>query len=129
MDTISNMLTTIRNAQLAKHDSIKAVYSRVNLGIAEVLKKEGWIQNAEVKKRGEKGWIIIELKYDKEGMPVITYIQKVSKLGKRIYKSYRDIPIINQGRGLAIVSTPKGIMTGKEARTQKVGGEVLCKLY
>ncbi|MFY9458064.1 MAG: 30S ribosomal protein S8 [Candidatus Spechtbacterales bacterium] len=128
MDLTADMLTIIRNAQLAKHATVKAPYSRVNFGIAEILKKERRVKNFEIKKRGEKSWIIVELAYESDGAPVIRDIQRISKLGKRIYAGYKEMPIIEQGYGLAIVSTPNGIMTGKEARKQKVGGEILCKV-
>ena len=129
MDLIANMLTIIRNAQAVKKESVKAPYSKVNLGISEVLKKEGWIKGVEIKKRGEKSWIIINLSYDKDGMPEIKEIKRVSKLGKRIYVGYRDIPVIRQGYGLAVLSTQNGIIAGKDARKQKVGGEILCKVW
>lgn len=130
MDKASDMLTIIRNAQRVKHQSVKAPYSKVNFGIADILKKEGWVKDIEIKKRGEKSWIIIGLAYNnKDGEPVIRNIQKVSKPGKRIYVGYKEVPIISQGYGLAVLSTQRGIMTGKDARKQKVGGEVLCKVW
>lgn len=128
MDLIANMLTIIRNAQLAKHATVKVPYSKVNFGIAETLKEKGWIKNLELKKRGEKSWIIVELSYESDGAPTIRDIQRISKLGKRMYAGYKKIPSIKQGTGLAIVSTPNGIMTGEEAKKQKVGGEILCKV-
>ncbi len=128
MDLIADMLTIIRNAQLAKHATAKAPYSKVNFGISEILKKEGWVKNLELKKRGEKAWIILELAYESDGSPVIHDIQRISKPGQRIYAGHKEIPIIIQGYGLAVISTPNGIMTGKEAKKQKVGGEVLCKV-
>ena len=129
MDNIANMLTTIRNAQAVKRESAKAPYSKVNLAIAEILKKEGLIDNFEVKKRGEKSWLILGLKYNEDKRPAIEDIQRASKLGKRVYVGYKKIFAVKQGHGLAIVSTPKGIMTGKEARKNKLGGEILCKVW
>jgi len=129
MDNIANMLTTIRNAQAVKRESAKAPYSKVNLGIAEILKREGLINNFEIKKRGEKSWLILELKYNEDKRPAIADIQMTSKLGKRVYVGYKKVFAVKQGHGLAIVSTPQGIMTGKEARSKKVGGEVLCKVW
>lgn len=128
MDLTADMLTIIRNAQLAKRATAKAPYSKVNFGISEILKKEGWVKNLELKKRGEKAWIIIELAYESDGAPVIRDIQKISKQGQRMYAGYKEIPTIIQGYGLVVISTPNGIMTGKEARKQKVGGEILCKV-
>ena len=129
MDHIANMLTIIRNAQAVKRESIKAPYSKVNFGIVEILKKEGRIKGIELRKRGEKSTIIVELAYDSDGEPAIKDIQRVSKLGKRVYVGYKDIPVIRQGQGFAVLSTQKGIMSGREAKAQKVGGEVLCKIY
>ena len=128
MDLIADMLTIIRNAQLAKRATAKVPYSKVNFGVLEILKKEGWVKNLELKKRGEKAWIIVELAYENDGSPVIHDIQRISKQGQRMYSGYKEIPIIIQGYGLAVISTPNGIMTGKEARKQKVGGEILCKV-
>ncbi len=129
MDNIANMLTTIRNAQAVKLESAKAPYSKVNFGILEILKREGLINNFEIKKRGEKSWLILELKYNEDKRPAIADIQMTSKLGKRVYVGYKKVFAVKQGHGLAIVSTPQGIMTGKEARSKKVGGEVLCKVW
>ena len=129
MDTVADMLTIIRNAQAVRKESVKAPYSKVNFGIAETLKTEGWIKSVELKKRGEKSWIILELIYDANKEPGITDIQRVSKLGKRVYVKFNAIPRVRQGYGVAIISTPKGIMTGKEAKRQGVGGEVLCVVY
>ena len=128
MDNIANMLTIIRNAQRVKHASVKVPYSKVNFGIAEVLKKEGKVGGIELKKRGEKARIIITLAYEDTGEAVIEDIQRVSSSGKRVYAGYADIPGERQERGLTILSTPKGIMTGQEAKKQKVGGEILCKV-
>lgn len=129
MDTTSDMLTIIRNAQAVKRASVKASYSGVNFGIADVLRKEGWVKSVELKKRGEKSWIIIELAYGDDGLPAIEGIEKVSKPGKRIYVGYKEIPVVKQGYGVAVISTPGGIMTGVEAKKKKVGGEVLCRVY
>mgnify|MGYP000701695201 CR=1 FL=1 len=129
MDNIANMLTIIRNAQAVKKESVKAPYSKVNFGISEILKKEGWVKSVELKKRGEKSWIIINLSYDKEGMPEIKEIKRISKPGKRVYVGYKEIPVVSQGYGIAVLSTQNGIIAGKDARKQKVGGEILCKVW
>lgn len=128
MDNIANMLTIIRNAQAVKHETVKTPYSKVNFGIAEILKKGGWLKDVELKKKGEKSWLIIHLAYNKEGSSIAS-IQRISKPGKRVYVGYDKIPRINQGYGAAILSTPAGIMTGKEAKKLKIGGELLCKVY
>lgn len=129
MDNIANMLTIIRNAQAAKRASTKAPHSRVNFAVAQILKQGGWINNIELKKRGEKSWIIIDLAYPDDGYGAISGIERVSKAGKRIYAGYKDLLPVKQGFGLLIVSTPQGIMTGSQAKKKKLGGEILCKVY
>lgn len=128
MDNIANMLTAIRNAKDVKHPSVRVVYSKVNLGIAEILKKERFIEDVQTKSRGGKQWLIISLKYDKSGKAYINDLERVSKSGKRVYVDY-NIPKVRYGYGVAIVSTSKGIMTDKDARKEKVGGELLCKAW
>lgn len=129
MDPIANMLTSIRNAQAVKHESVRVPYSKVNFGILETLKREGWIENIELKKKEGKSILSLKLKYTEDGRPKISALQRVSKLGKRIYVKKDEIPSVRNNYGLAILSTPQGIMTGKEARKRKVGGEVLCKIW
>jgi small subunit ribosomal protein S8 len=129
MDNIANMLTIIRNAVAVEHASVKAPYSKVNLGICEVLKNEGFIKDFEVKTRGAKNWLIVNLKYDKTGNSVITGIDRVSTPGKRKYIKNGEIFRVKQGYGLAILSTSLGIMKGEEARKNKAGGELLCKIW
>lgn len=128
-DLISYMLVTLKNAQAVGHQSIKAPYSKINLKIAEILEKGGWVKDVEVKKRGEKSWIIIELGYGEDRSPAISYMKRVSKLGKRVYVKRGEIPSVRQGTGLVILSTPKGVMSGQEAKKQGVGGELLCEVY
>jgi len=129
MDQIANMLTTIRNAQAVKHETVKVPYSKINFGIAEILKSKGWLDSVEIKDRGSRNWLILTLKYNSDGSPVISGIQRISKPGKRIYKGYGEIPVIRQGYGLAILSTPRGIIGDQQARREKVGGELLCQVY
>lgn len=128
MDLISNMLTTIRNAKDVKHPSVRVAYSKVNFGIADVLKKEGFVEDVQIKSRGGKQWLIINLKYDKNGEAAINDVLMVSKPGKRIYTN-RRVRQVRYGYGIAIISTPQGIITDREARKNKVGGEVLCKVW
>lgn len=128
MDLIAQMLTNIRNAQAVKHESVKTPYSKVNLGIAEIFKREGWIKEVTVKSRGEKKSLVIELKYE-GGNPAFSGLRRVSKHGQRIYIKYGEIPRVRHGYGLAIISTPKGILSGEDAKKEKVGGEFLCEIY
>ena len=129
MDITSDMLTTIRNASATRLPSVKVLYSRMNFSIAEILRSSGWIKNVELKKRGEKSWITLELIYREDGTALIQGAQKISTQGKRIYRTHTKIPTIKYGYGMAILSTSRGVMSGKEAKRLKVGGEILCKIW
>ena len=119
------MLTRIRNAQLAEKASVSMPSSKVKVAIAAVLKEEGYVEKFTVNPGEGKPVLDIELKYY-AGRPVIERIERISKPGLRIYKGCEDIPRVMNGLGVAIVSTPKGVMTDRKARASKVGGEVLC---
>ena len=124
-DPIADMLTRIRNAQLAEKLSVAMPSSRVKASIAQVLKDEGYIDDFKVREEGGKSTLEIALKYY-AGAPVIEKIERVSRPGLRIYKGREDIPKIMNGLGIAIVSTSKGVMTDRKARATGIGGEVLC---
>ena len=124
-DPIADMLTRIRNAQLAEKASVSMPSSKVKVAIAAVLKEEGYVEKFSVNPAGGKPVLDIELKYY-AGRPVIERIERISKPGLRIYNGCEDIPRVMNGLGVAIVSTPKGVMTDRKARASKVGGEVLC---
>lgn len=124
-DPVADMLTRIRNAQLAKKRIVNMPSSRVKLAIANVLKDEGYIENYLIKSDGNKNTLEITLKYYSE-VPVIESIKRISKPGLRIYKSSKDLPNVMNGLGIAIVSTSKGVMTERKARLVGVGGELLC---
>lgn len=125
-DPIADMLTRIRNAQLAEKASVSMPSSKLKVAIAAVLKDEGYVEDFAVRQsEGNKTNLDIALKYY-AGRPVIERIERVSKPGLRIYKGCDDIPRVMNGLGVAIVSTPKGVMTDRKARATKVGGEVLC---
>jgi small subunit ribosomal protein S8 len=124
-DPISDMLTRIRNAQLSEKQSVAMPASKVKSSIAQVLKDEGYIDDYAVRDQEGKRELEINLKYY-AGRPVIEKIERVSRPGLRIYKASRDIPNVMNGLGIAIVSTPKGVMTDRRARGLGVGGEVLC---
>ena len=124
-DPIADMLTRIRNAQLAEKLSVAMPASRVKASIAQVLKDEGYIEEFKVIDADGKSTLEIALKYY-AGAPVIEKIERVSRPGLRIYKGRDDIPKIMNGLGIAIVSTSKGVMTDRKARATGVGGEVLC---
>jgi small subunit ribosomal protein S8 len=124
-DPIADMLTRIRNAQLAEKLSVAMPSSRVKSSIAQVLKDEGYIDDFKVREEDGKPTLEIALKYY-AGAPVIEKIERVSRPGLRIYKGRDDIPKIMNGLGIAIVSTSKGVMTDRKARATGIGGEVLC---
>lgn len=124
-DPISDMLTRIRNAQMAEKLSVGMPSSKLKVAIAEVLKDEGYVDGFVVNKNDGKPTLQIALKYY-AGRPVIERIDRVSRPGLRIYKGAEEIPRVMNGLGVAIVSTPKGVMTDRKARASNVGGEVLC---
>jgi len=127
-DPIGDMLARIKNSLLRNHKKVGLPSSNFKIKIAEVLKNEGYINNYEVSSQENKPTLEIELKYN-YGSPVISSIQRVSKPGRRIFSSAESLPKINNGLGIAIVSTPKGVMTDIDARKQKIGGEIICKVF
>jgi len=128
MDPISDMLTQIRNAQAVKKETVNVSFSNLKYEIAKVLEKEGFLK--KVGKQGKKTRKKIEiiLKYD-SGTPVISGLRRISKPGQRIYKKRREIKRVKGGYGKTIISTSKGLMTDREARKQKLGGEVICEVW
>jgi len=128
-DPLGDLLTRIRNAQLRGRSKVSSPASRLREHVLEVLKDEGFIRGyAVVEKSGEKPEIEIDLKYH-EGKPVIQQIKRVSKPGRRVYSSVQDLPRVRNGLGIAILSTPKGVMSDAAARTENVGGEILCHVF
>ena len=129
-DPIADMLTRVRNANRMKFRSVNARLSRMNLEIVKVLKRTGYISGFDVKKDANKKDVLkIYLKYTDARGRVIQDLQRVSRPGRRIYVSSKKIPKVYNGFGVAIVSTPRGIMTDKEARQQNVGGEIVCNVW
>src|SRR5574340_237057 len=124
-DPIADMLTRIRNAQMANKTSVAMPSSKLKVAIAKVLKDEGYIDDFAVRDGDGKNELDIALKYY-AGRPVIERIERVSRPGLRVYKGSQDLPRVMNGLGVAIVSTPKGVMTDRKARASNVGGEVLC---
>ena len=124
-DPIADMLTRLRNGQMAEKVSVAMPSSKLKLAIAQVLKEEGYIEGFAVKSPELKPTLEIALKYY-AGRPVIEKIERVSRPGLRVYKGSGDIPKVMNGLGVAIVSTPKGVMTDRKARADGIGGEVLC---
>lgn len=128
MDPIADMLTLIRNGLAVKKDSISVPYSDVKFEIAKILKKEKFIEEVEKKGRKIKKTIEIKLKYD-DSEPAISGLRKISKPGQRIYRAARQIRKVKGGHGISIISTSKGLMTGKQARKSSIGGELLCEIW
>ena len=128
-DPIGDLIARIKNAQLRNHKLINLPSSNFKVKIAEVLKKEGFIIDYKVENKKSNAYdLIINLKYNL-GSPVISTIERISKPGRRIFSSAQSLPKINNGLGIAIISTPKGLMTDIDARKQKLGGEVICKVF
>ncbi len=128
-DPIGDMIARIKNAQVRNHKKLELPSSNFKVKIADVLKNEGFIIDYKVnKKESNKADLMINLKYN-SGSPVISTIERVSKPGRRIFSRAQSLPKINNGLGIAIISTPKGVMTDIEARKQKLGGEIICKVF
>ncbi|MFH0941647.1 MAG: 30S ribosomal protein S8 [Chloroflexota bacterium] len=128
-DQIADMLTRIRNAGMARHDYTMIPSSKTKLAIIKILKEEGFIQDYEVLRDKAQRVIKAHLRFDEKNQPFISGIERVSKPGLRIYAKNREIPRVYGGLGIAIVSTPKGIMTGHRAYQQEMGGELLCYVW
>jgi small subunit ribosomal protein S8 len=129
-DPIADMLTRIRNAMMARHSQVAMPTSKMREGIAKILKEEGFIQDYEILP-GKFSSLLIHLKYTRErrSRPVITGLTRVSKPGRRTYVGSQEIPRVRSGLGIAILTTPKGLMTGDQARRQGVGGEIICYVW
>jgi small subunit ribosomal protein S8 len=135
IDPIADMITRIRNASAVKKFEVVLPMSKIKFEVAKILEKEGWVQKTEVIKGvgGEDGCAFdrlkIVLKYKKSGRSVITSLKRISKPGLRIYVKKEELPRVLNNMGIAIISTPQGIMTNREARKKGIGGEVLCEIY
>jgi len=128
-DPIADMLTRIRNAIMARHDSVLVPSSKTKLAIARILKKEGFITDYETLKGKPQPEIRLHLKYDDENKPVLSGLERVSKPGLRVYVGREEIPRLYGGLGVAIVSTSSGVMTGQQAWRKGIGGELLCYVW
>jgi small subunit ribosomal protein S8 len=128
-DPIADMLTRIRNAVAVRHDSVNIPASKMKVAIAKVLKDEGFIRDFEVLDEGINRFVRIHLSYTEKKEPILNGIKRVSRPGLRVYVQKREIPRVYNGLGVAILSTPKGIMAGQQAWRQQTGGEVLCYVW
>lgn len=129
-DTIADMLTRIRNANLARHETTEVLSTKMTRNIAKVLKEEGFIADFEETGEGVKRRLVISLKYKgKNRQPIITALKRISRPGLRVYSNCRELPRVLGGIGIAIISTSSGIMTDRDARRSGLGGEVLCYIW
>ena len=129
MDPIADLLTRIRNASTAKHEKVDLPYSKLKEGVAESLKRAGYIKGFKVVRDAKQGVMRVYLKYDSSGIPVINNLQRESRPGLRKYVNVEKIPVVRSGFGVTILSTNKGILLGDEARQQKLGCELLCSVW
>jgi len=128
-DPIADMLIRIKNAVMRRKEEVNIPYSKLKERIAQILKQEGFNTGYKVEGEGVKKEIIVFPKYDEEGNPVLTDVKRVSKPGRRIYVKKDEIPWVKNGMGIAIISTSRGVITDREARRLKIGGEVLCEVW
>ncbi|RME86145.1 MAG: 30S ribosomal protein S8 [Zetaproteobacteria bacterium] len=128
-DPIADMLARIRNAQMAGLETTEVPASNLKIAIAKILEREGYIEKARVRTQKGKRVLEIRLRYDEARRPAIKEIVRVSKPGRRVYAGVDELPRVKRGYGIAIVSTSKGVMTDREARRQRVGGEILCTVF
>ncbi len=128
-DTIGDMLTRIRNAGKARFDKVDIPASRMKISLARIFKDEGFIKNYKVIKDNKQGILRVYLKYDNQNQPMIHRVERVSKPSRRVYAGCEELPKVQGGLGVAVVSTSKGVMTDRQARKLGVGGEVLCQVW
>lgn len=128
-DPVSDMLTRIRNATTVRHDRTDVPASKMKLEIAKILKQEGFIRTFKLLEEGPQGLIRIYLKYAEDGEPVIHGLRRVSTPGRRVYRAADELPKVQNGLGVAVVSTNRGVLTDEQARGLRVGGEVLCEVW
>ena len=127
-DPIGDMIARVKNAQDRNHKMVELPSSNFKVKIADILKNEGFIKDFKINSESNKPLLLLELKYH-SGNPVISTFERVSKPGRRIFSSAEGLPKINNGLGIAIVSTPQGVMTDIDARKKRVGGEIICKVF
>jgi len=127
-DPISDMLTRIRNSLMVRKSVVRLPHSSIKQSVAQILADQRYIENVTVEGEGTAKELVLTVA-DEDGMSPITEMKRISKPGRRVYVKVKNIPVVKQGRGMVIMSTPKGIMTGDSAKQQKLGGEVICQVY
>ncbi len=128
-DPIADFLTRMRNALLSKHDRLDVPYSKVKRNMCALLKDEGFIEDFEIVEDPPQNSIRVFLRYDSEGVPAARLLKRISKPGRRVYRGADEIKPVLNGLGVAIVSTSKGLLSDRQAREQRIGGEILCELW
>jgi len=128
-DPIADMLTRVRNAGTARFDKVDIPASRLKISLARIFKEEGFIKNYKVIKDNRQGILRIYLKYSEQQQPLIQGLRRVSKPGRRVYAGHEELPKVQGGLGVAVISTPQGVITDRQARKNRVGGEVLCEIW
>ena len=129
IDPVSDMLTRIRNALVARQSKVEIPASKIKIEIVRILKEEGYITNYRIAEEGSKTTIKAYLKYDSDSRPVISKIERVSKPGRRVFTGSKEVPRVIGGMGVNILTTSAGVMTGTQARKKGVGGEIVCSIY
>ena len=128
-DPIADMLTRLHNAAVVRHPQVAMPASKIRVAIAKILKDEGFVDKLEVTRERPQAMLKVWLKYDQTRKPILSGTRRVSKPGRRVYAGTRDIPWVQHGLGVAIVSTTKGVMTGARAKKEGLGGEILCEVW
>ena len=128
-DPVADMLTRIRNAIHAKREVVEVPFSKLKMGLVKLLEREGYLHTSSVAEDGKRGKILITLRYTQTKEPVINQVRRVSKPGRRVYVGYSEIKPVLGGMGTAILSTSKGLLTDKQAKEAKIGGELLCTIW
>lgn len=129
MDTVADFLTRIRNAGTSRHEKVDLPASKLRSGLADLLMSSGLIRSYKVAKDSKQGIMRVYLKYSGNGDHVISNIQRVSRPGRRVYVKAGEVPVVRSGLGMTIISTSQGLMTGSEAKTKNLGGELICKIW
>ncbi len=129
MDPVSDLLTRIRNAHLAKHDRVDVPTSKLKAEICRILMEQGFIRNFKLVEQTPQGTLRIYLEYDESGTPAITHLKRVSKPGRRVYRGADQIRPVLNGRGIGVVSTNLGVLSDSQARERRIGGEILCEVW
>lgn len=128
-DPISDMLTRIRNAQIARHSEVEMPFSKLKQAVAKILNAEHYLRSVDEKEEGGKKSLVLTLAYQENGTPAIKDIRRISRPGRRVYRKKGELPKVLSGYGIALVSTPEGLMTNREAAKKGLGGEIICEVF